>query len=384
MNILVVAHHQGDRTPTTIFIHAQILAYRDLGHHIRVLVPIAVGKRDLDGERFSGPLLRREVDGVEHIFLRHLSLSNFGKKHMNTPMALRALQKNLHVILDGFTPDIVHAHTLGLDSSLGAWLKEHLKLPLVVTTHGSDTLVPFNRGQLSMLKRFAGQADHLVCVSTMLMRCLQDCKIKTPISVILNGFQLQAVVSNPNKPPVSLIQAGYLISRKKADITIQAFAALRQNHSKATLDIIGSGSELSRFQALCKELGVEDSVHFHGYLPNQKTLAKMAESRFFVMPSVNEGFGIVYLEAMASGCVTIGTEKEGIADLIVSGKNGFLVPPDDPNAIVRTIEWCLAHPEESASIAEKGRQDAQALTWEKNAIQYTQLFNSLTERNSDR
>ena len=95
------------------------------------------------------------------------------------------------------------------------------------------------------------------------------------------------------------------------------------------------------------------------------------------MPSIPEGFGIAYLEAMASGCITIGTEGEGIADLIVSGKNGFLVPPDDPDSIVRVIEWCLEHPEEADIIAERGRKDALGLTWEYNAKQYINLFQEL-------
>ncbi len=95
------------------------------------------------------------------------------------------------------------------------------------------------------------------------------------------------------------------------------------------------------------------------------------------MPSINEGFGIVYLEAMASGCITIGTEGEGIADLIVSGENGFLVPPDNPEAIVKVVEWCLEHPEEADGIAENGRKDALALTWEKNAAEYIKLFKEL-------
>ena len=85
----------------------------------------------------------------------------------------------------------------------------------------------------------------------------------------------------------------------------------------------------------------------------------------------------MYLEAMACGCVTVGTEGEGIADLIVSGENGFLVPPDDPEAIVRVIEWCLEHPAEAGAIAERGRRDALELTWEKNAKQYLKLFKEL-------
>ena len=130
---------------------------------------------------------------------------------------------------------------------------------------------------------------------------------------------------------------------------------------------------------LCADKGVSDSVHFIGQLPNEKVLAHMACAQFFCMPSVREGFGIVYLEAMASGCITIGTEGEGITDLIEHGKNGFLVPPASPEAIVQVIEWCLVHPQAADAIAQRGKQDVMALTWEANAKKYIDLFKELCQ-----
>lgn len=380
MNILVVCHSGLYQDLTASFVHNQVKEYAALGHQVRVIIPLPFGKQLPFPSAEGGPLLKRgAADGVELFYLRFLSLSNFGKRRFNTPSAIAAVRLHLSSILKGFVPDVIHAHTLGLDSGIGAWLKGQLGCPLVVTTHGSDTFVPFNKGERSILKQLADHADHLVCVSTLLKRRMEECGVSVPMSIILNGFQ----VSNPSacteKQPVSIIQAGYLVARKKADVTIRALASLRERHPDASLDIVGSGSELSRFQALCSELGVADAVHFHGFLPNPETLEKMAKSRFFVMPSINEGFGIVYLEAMANGCVTVGTEREGIADLIVSGENGFLVPPDDPDAIVRVVEWCLDHPEEASAIAERGRRDAVGLTWGKNAAQYIELFQSLTE-----
>lgn len=380
MNILVVSGYNLYLNFTYSFVHAQAKAYAALGQRVRALVLIPWGKRDWDGSRFSGPILRREEEGVEIFALRCFSLSNHGKKHFNYAAALHALRRGLAPLLEDFAPDVIHVHSLARGGGQGAWLKKKLGVPLVITTHGSDTFVPFAKGKLSGLKRSADQADHLVCVSTLLKRRMEDCGVTAPMSVILNGFQVKNAAPAPDKPPLSMIQAGYLVARKKADVTIRALASLRERHPGVTLDIVGSGSELSRFQALCGELGVTDAVRFHGFLPNDQTMQKMSASRFFVMPSINEGFGIVYLEAMASGCITIGTEGEGIADLITSGENGFLVPPDDPDAIVRTVEWCLDHPEEASTIAERGRRNAMGLTWEKNAAQYIRLFEMLRER----
>ena len=91
-----------------------------------------------------------------------------------------------------------------------------------------------------------------------------------------------------------------------------------------TLTIVGQGPVRQMLEEICGKLGISDAVEFTGQMPNDQVLARLRESEIFVMASKPEGFGIVYLEAMSSGCVTIGTEGEGISDLIVHGENGFL------------------------------------------------------------
>ena len=378
MNILVVAGYNLYSRFDFSFVHAQASAYVNLGHRVRALVMIPVGKKDWDKKRFFPFLQQRTEDGVEVFCCRFLSISKYGEKGFNADSSVYAVNKKLNHIFGDFLPDIIHVHYLSLRAiSLGRFLKEKFGCPLVATTHGSDTFIPFNTGNRTLLKQCVNQVDHLVCVSSLLRQRLENCGVSAPMSVILNGFHIKNAVPSPNKSPLSLVQAGYLVARKKADDTICAFAVLHKRHPEATLDIIGSGSELARFQSLCEKLSVAEAVRFHGFLPNEETLSQMAKAHFFVMPSINEGFGIVYLEAMASGCITIGTEGEGIADLIVSGKNGFLVPPDDPDAIVRTVEWCLDHPKDADKIANQGRKDAMSLAWEKNANEYIKLFKEL-------
>lgn len=377
MNILVLAYYGYYREFSASFVHAQAKAYAALGHRVRALVPIPAGRADWDGKRFSGPVLRREEEGVEILAFRYVSLSTYGQKGFNQMSLVRSFRKHASALLEGFPPDVLHAHTLGMGSSLGAELKGRLGIPLVTTAHGGDVFISYDRGDRAQLRESAQAADHIVCVSSLLRRRLEGCGVTVPMSVILNGFRVPSIEPEGDRLPMSIVQAGYLVARKKADVTIRALASLRRRHPEASLEIIGSGSEQERFQALCGELGVEDAVRFSGYLPNTETLAHMSRAQFFIMPSVNEGFGIVYLEAMASGCITVGTEGEGIADLIASGENGFLVPPDNPEAIVQTVEWCLEHTEEAAAVAERGRRDALNLTWEKNAGQYITLFEEL-------
>lgn len=382
MNILIVSHYGVYQNLGTSFIHAQAKSYAELGNRVRVLIFIPFGKKH--NHNVMAPLLSiQKADGVELYYLRFFSLSNFGKKWFNPLSALAAVRCHYRKLLEGFRPDIIHAHFIGGNSEVGAYLKKRLGCPLVLTTHGNETLDPFLKGDLKSIRRYANKGDYVVGVSTQLKNCLLRSGVTVPVSVILNGFRIQNVLLPVKKKALAIIQVGFLQERKKADITIQAFAQLHKKFPEATLEIVGSGSEMERYQLLCRHLKVEDAVHFHGFLSNSDALLEMAKATFFCMPSIREGFGIVYLEAMASGCVTIGTEKEGISDLIVNGVNGFLVPPDDPEAIGKVIEWCVEHPKEAIAIAERGRQDALNLTWEKNAKTYLSLFRELLKKNKE-
>lgn len=375
MNILVIAHYGIYTHLSSSYVHNQAKAYAALGHNVRVIIPVPFGKTFQD--RKWGPLLHvRQADGITLCYVRYLSASNIGTRHLNTKSAIGAIAPRLSRILADFKPDVIHAHTLSLDSGIGLWLKKRLGCPLVVTTHGSDTFVPYTAGKHKDLQAYAKGADMLVCVSTLLRRCLETSGVDVPMQIILNGFRVTDREQRA-KLPLSLIQAGYLMARKNADITMRAFAILRKTFPEATLTIVGNGPEEQRFHALAEELGLGDSIRFTGYLPNEQLLEEAAAARFFVMPSVREGFGIVYLEAMANYCVTIGTEGEGIADLITSGENGFLVPPYDPQAIADVITRCVQDPAMADAVAARGHEDAVGLTWEKNAQQYLTLFSNL-------
>ena len=380
MKILVVAHYHGDGSPTAIFIHDQMKALVQAGHEVKVLSPIGIGKKDLRGSRFF-PILRKEtIDGIEHVCLRYLTLSRYGNRHFNHASAIAVLKSCFDSVLGQFRPDVIHAHTLGFNSEIGAFLKEKLGVPLVVTTHGSDTFIPFMEGKCAELKAYADKADTVVCVSSLLRRRLEECGVCAPMDVILNGFNVRYVKEGPQKDPAHIMQVGNLIPRKKTDMTIRAVAMLKSQIGKVRFTSIGSGPELEKLEALAAECNVADDVIFAGQLSNQEVQERMSEATYFVMPSVREGFGIVYLEAMAAGCIVIGTEGEGIADAITHGENGFLVPADDPEAIVAVIRGCMDDPQRAAVIAENGRKTALAMTWPYNAKQHGDLYEKLIGR----
>jgi len=380
MDILMVCHYGLYRDLSYSFVHGQARAYAALGHRVRVIIPIGLGKRSPDGNRFGPKLVHQQADAVDLYYMRYLTASHYGETHFNPASATVALRSVLPIVLKDFSPDVIHAHTLGFDSKLGGWLKHRLGLPLVVTTHGSDSSLPYEQGRLAYLRKCCDVADRVVAVSSALAKKLQRCGTTTPIVSILNGVELSHIPSSFDKAPLSLLQVGHLTRQKQADTTIRALASLRQSHPEATLTLVGQGPECESLQQLCQQLNIANAVRFTGQLPHSQVLEEMAKAQFFVLPSTREGFGVVYAEAMACGCLTIGTQDEGIADLITNGKNGFLVPAKHPEAIVSVIMQCLEDPAMAIRIAQAGQQVAQTLTWENNARQYVAMIRELKER----
>lgn len=119
--------------------------------------------------------------------------------------------------------------------------------------------------------------------------------------------------------PIKALTCANLIERKNIDKLILAINDLEGFE----LNIIGKGKELKSLKKMAGK-----KVNFLGKLPHEKVLEEMKKSDIFVLPSVNETFGMVYLEAMASGCITVGTKEDGVDGIIVDEKNGFLTEPN--------------------------------------------------------
>lgn len=377
MNILVVCHYGLYENLSFSFVHNQIREFAAKGHRVRVVIPIGVGKTGRGGERFGRTLTATKIDGVELYDLRYVTLSGYGEKGFNTSSAIAAIRLHWNNIFKDFRPDVIHAHTLGFDSEIGVWLKGKFQCPLVATTHGGDTDRLLARGEHVRLKVYCDGADLVTAVSDQLRKRLAACGTETPLRGIVNGFIPRPIPEGTVKNLHSLIQVGHLIPSKRVDTTIRAFAMLRREYPNLKLTIVGKGPLRQQLEDLCTELGVADSVEFTGEIPNDRVFARLCEAGFFVMASKPEGFGIVYLEAMAAGCVTIGTEGEGVADVIVSGENGFLVPADEPEKIAELIDRCIRTPETAAQIGEKAAKTAGEMTWEHNAKQYLTMFEAL-------
>lgn len=143
---------------------------------------------------------------------------------------------------------------------------------------------------------------------------------------------------------------------KGADLLISAVAQLRGTHPDLHLAAVGSGDDLPRLRALAARLGVSEAIHFFEDLSREEIAACYARADLFALPSTAEGFGLVFLEAMAFSKAVVGAAAGGSMDVIEDGVNGLLVPANDPERLAQALDRLLR---DEALCAELGRRGAE-------------------------
>lgn len=147
--------------------------------------------------------------------------------------------------------------------------------------------------------------------------------------------QIDKIDSIELESNLDFIFVGRLVKYKNVDVLIRALHEKYQD--KVRLHIVGVGAEEDNLKQLSRQLGIEKNVIFHGQLPRNKVYEMMKKSYCFIMVSDNETFGMVYIEAMLAGCITIASKAGGVDGVIVDGKNGFLSKQGDVNELVKTL-----------------------------------------------
>jgi phosphatidyl-myo-inositol dimannoside synthase len=165
---------------------------------------------------------------------------------------------------------------------------------------------------------------------------------------------------------------------KGADSLIRAMPKLAEAVADVQLIAIGDGDDRPRLQEIAKGLGVSNRVHFLRSRAKAELAACYARCDVFALPSSGEGFGLVFLEAMALGKPVVGAERGGIPDLIEDGVNGLLVPPDDPERLVAALRALLLDESLRRTMGEEGRRRVrEEFSFERFEKELTRALDSL-------
>lgn len=235
---------------------------------------------------------------------------------------------------------------------LAHWLQRWRRIPYRVLLHGLEIQGQLSKGRYQALAK----ARQWIAVSAHTADLARTLKVSAlvPIAVLPNTYradrfhrlgpkppqapQLQAFGLSPDRPILLTVcrlnaSEGY----KGVDRVLLALPRVIEAVGGLQYVVAGCGDDLPRLQALASSLGLEDCFRPIGFVPTPALPELYALADAFVMPSTGEGFGIVFLEAMACGTPVLAGNRDGSVDALAGGRLGLLVDPLDPATIAEGI-----------------------------------------------
>jgi teichuronic acid biosynthesis glycosyltransferase TuaC len=355
-----------------VWAHRQALAAQVAGADVRVLVlHRPVPPRAALGERSPAALLEplrqplhAELDGIPVTYVPFLAPPRWRSYGSWGAWAAPSLAVALRTLRRRWPYDLVHAHYAAPAGD--AVRRARSGRPLVVSVHGGDVLaVAHNsraggravRGALGaarlVLANSAGTAERAAALGAGATR------------VVHLGTDLPAGPAHHEGPPL-LVSVGHLVARKRHADVLRALWLLRDSHPDLRWDVVGEGPERAALTAMAAELGLAERVQLLGQLPPAAAAERARAGTVFVLPSVDEAFGVAYVEAMAGGVPAIGCRGEaGPEEIAASGGGIRLVPPGDPEALAAELHALLEERRWRRELGDAARANVAAnFTWD--------------------
>ena len=378
MKVAVVAEYYPRRADPVlgVWAHRQALAARDAGAEVEVFVlhrpvPPKAALRDRDLGALVAPLrqpLRSELDGLRVTYVPFLapprprSYASWG--------AYGA--KPLRIALRRERFDLVHAHYA---APAGDAVRRAVPAaPMVVSVHGGDVLSvakDSERGREVVSAALRHARVVLANSGGTAERCRelggQD------VRVVHLGADVPEAV--PEHRPDVIVTVAHLVGRKRHADVLQALADL----PALRYEVVGDGPERPRLEALAEELGVADRVTFLGALAPEQARAKAGSAAVFVLPSVDEAFGVAYIEAMAAGVPAVGLAGEAGPEAIARCGGGIVLAR--PGGLTDAIR--LAHAERETLGAAARANVLEHFTWERCGRDTVAAYHHALERPRD-
>lgn len=238
------------------------------------------------------------------------------------------------------------------------------------------------------------RADYIQTISRFLADWAKRMEVKCPIEVVPNGVDLKKFsISNPqfsienlkadfgiNPDEKIVITVSRLVKKNGVDDLIKAIKEIQASEFKfqVKLLIAGIGPDEQELKNLVKKLRVEPKILFLGHIPHSKLTKYLTISDVFVRPSLSEGLGNAFLEAMAAGVPIIGTPVGGIPDFLINGETGLFCQSKNPQSIAEKIKRLLSDNQLKQKIIKNGQKlIREKYDWDKIVFKMEKVYLSL-------
>jgi glycosyltransferase involved in cell wall biosynthesis len=275
-----------------------------------------------------------------------------------------------------FEPDVVHAHWWFPGGLVGTWLSGLSGVPLVTTLHGTD--VRLARGTAMarpLFRRVLQQSSAVTTVSRWLAHEVES--LVSGVHAAVAPMPVATDLFSPGgaREPNRLLFVGRLTTQKGIEGLIDAMARMR---NRATLDVVGDGTLADKLASRVRELGIGDRVNWLGQLSQPRLVDLYRRATALVVPSIDEGLGLVAIEAQLCETPVVAYESGGLTETVQHDRTGILVPPGDLGALATALDALLDAPERASEMGRAGRMVALAgFAPESAARRYAGIYRSV-------
>lgn len=396
MKVLVISHMYPStfNESSGIFVHKQMKSLIEQGCDIKVICPVPwapfpINKFSGKWKRYSQIPRNNHVENIKVYYPRYIEFPKgyfFDKSGYMMYKGIKKLALKLH---QKYKFDLIHSHVAFPDGFSGMLLNENIKLPHIVTVHGQDFQNTIYRNEKCRQNLFKvmNKVDRVIAVSNKLKNIVKGEEFIDKLEVVNNGIDIQECTVNNDikvkkpKNSILILSVSNLYKPKGIDLNIKAIAKLVKKYPNILYYIIGDGVERKNLERLVCDNNLSDNVVFLGRLNHDKVMSYMSICDIFSLPSWKEGFGVVYIEAMAHAKPVIGVRGEGMEDAIINKENGLLVEPKDIDSLVEALQFLIDNKQKALKIGKLGKETViNDFTWKKNAKKMLEVYEILVKK----
>lgn len=253
-----------------------------------------------------------------------------GNGYSQKVMQKQAKEISRCLSVENFTPELVVGHFANPSTELTAILAKKYKAKSSIVFHHDCTYTNLEKYRIK---------ENVADIGAIGARSVIEAnKIRSRLGLTTTPFICFSGVPNDAvevakkvcdkhdfSEGIRYIYVGSLIKRKHLDVVVKAF--LNTSGEKDTLTVVGGGPEEESLKKLVNDLNGNNRIKFTGRIPRKEVLRKMGDAQVFTLISHGETYGMVYIEAMLQGCLTIASKGEGFDGIIRDGENGFICEP---------------------------------------------------------
>ena len=367
MKILVITSiYPGEGTPMsyTPVVHYFVREWIKMGYDIRVIhtcscfpalyykapqwVKRAIQKKTGIAlpERLLNEELEYEYEGVKVYRIPMKKLIPMGR--YTSKVMINACKKaELYIQKEQFKPEHIISHWLNPQLVLMSYLKRITGAVTTMVLHGAgpEMKKPFKYWE-SLIRNVDIWGYRSLATKEAFETICGEPKYSFRCFSGIPEYYSKDVPSRDGTFHNRFVQVGLLINRKYPDKTIEAVSSV-YGLEDYELNIIGDGSMRSELESLISRIGGNEKIHLLGRLPRHEVMSILDQSDVFILISSQEAFGLVYLEAMARGCIVVASNGEGMEGIIKHGVNGFMCEAGNSKSLGKVINQIRQMPDDA-------------------------------------